>query len=211
MRCSCSARERRACPRHGAAHPRRRSPSRCGTGAMRCSCRRPTACRSVTPPSHILGLLNIVMALETGAWIRLHRRFDIDLMLHHIEPDRITDRDGRRANRSGAGRPSGSWRATTCRRCATSCGARRPVTQSVAEAVTRQNGRELGDRVRAPASCRCIACNEIEGARLDTVGRPVPGVRCGSCHWRTAKPLSPGAVGRDPGAVGFGDGRLPAR
>ena len=44
----------------------------------------------VTPPSHILGLLNIVTALETGAWIRLHRRFDIDTMLHHIETDRIT-------------------------------------------------------------------------------------------------------------------------
>lgn len=44
----------------------------------------------VTPPSHILGLLNIVMALDTGAWIRLHRRFDIDQMLHHIEADRIT-------------------------------------------------------------------------------------------------------------------------
>ena len=30
------------------------------------------------------------MALDTGAWIRLHRRFDIDQMLHHIEADRIT-------------------------------------------------------------------------------------------------------------------------
>src|SRR5215469_16746919 len=38
-----------------------------------------------TPPSHILGLLNIVTALETGAWLRLHRRFDLDLMLQHIE------------------------------------------------------------------------------------------------------------------------------
>ena len=44
----------------------------------------------MTPPSHILGLLNIVTALEAGAWIRLHRRFDVDQMLHHIESDRIT-------------------------------------------------------------------------------------------------------------------------
>ena len=44
----------------------------------------------MTPPSHILGLLNIAMALETGTWIRLHSRFDIDLMLRHIESDRIT-------------------------------------------------------------------------------------------------------------------------
>src|SRR6202042_3311784 len=43
-----------------------------------------------TPPSHILGLLNILTVLHTGAWMRLHPRFDIDRMLHHIESDRIT-------------------------------------------------------------------------------------------------------------------------
>ncbi len=43
-----------------------------------------------TPPSHILGLLNILTALRAGAWLRLHRRFDIDRMLRHIETDRIT-------------------------------------------------------------------------------------------------------------------------
>jgi len=43
-----------------------------------------------TPPSHILGLLNILTVLRTGAWMRLHPRFDIDRMLHHIESDRIT-------------------------------------------------------------------------------------------------------------------------
>jgi long-chain acyl-CoA synthetase len=43
-----------------------------------------------TPPSHILGLLNIRTALRTGTWMRLHARFDIDRMLHHIESDRIT-------------------------------------------------------------------------------------------------------------------------
>jgi len=35
----------------------------------------------MTPPSHILGLLNIATALDAGAWIRLHPRFDIDTML----------------------------------------------------------------------------------------------------------------------------------
>ena len=44
----------------------------------------------VTPASHILGLLNIMTALDTGAWLRLHPRFDVDLMLHHIGADRIT-------------------------------------------------------------------------------------------------------------------------
>ena len=44
----------------------------------------------LTPASHILGLLNIMTALDTGAWLRLHPRFDIDTMLNHIESDRIT-------------------------------------------------------------------------------------------------------------------------
>ena len=40
-----------------------------------------------------------------------------------------------------------------------------------------------------------IACNEIEGARLDTVGRPVPGTRVRIVSLEDAEPLSPGAVG----------------
>src|SRR5689334_7039953 len=43
-----------------------------------------------TPPSHILGLLNLLTAWETGACVRLHRRFDIDRVLQYIESDRIT-------------------------------------------------------------------------------------------------------------------------
>ncbi len=101
----------------------------------------------MTPPSHILGLLNIVMALETGAWIRLHRRFDVDLMLHHIETDRHHHRDGRSTNRFGAGRPSET-------------GKLRPVVAALHHVVRdsghperRRNGfpqdrRELGDRLR---------------------------------------------------------------
>ena len=77
MRCSCSAPARPACPRR-CVTPTRRSPSRCGTGVTRCDLSSADRMQIMTPPSHILGLLNIVMALETGAWIRLHRRFDID-------------------------------------------------------------------------------------------------------------------------------------
>lgn len=44
----------------------------------------------MTPPSHILGLLNIAMVLDTGAWMRLHPRFDVETMLRHIESDGIT-------------------------------------------------------------------------------------------------------------------------
>ena len=62
----------------------------------------------MTPPSHILGLLNIATALDAGAWIRLHRRFDIDTMLRHIAVRPDHHRDGRGAHRAGAGRAPGS-------------------------------------------------------------------------------------------------------
>jgi long-chain acyl-CoA synthetase len=43
-----------------------------------------------TPPSHILGLLNLLAAAEAGATVRLHARFDLDEVLRRIETDRIT-------------------------------------------------------------------------------------------------------------------------
>jgi long-chain acyl-CoA synthetase len=43
-----------------------------------------------TPPSHILGLLNLLAATSAGATVRLHRRFDLDEMLHFIEVERMT-------------------------------------------------------------------------------------------------------------------------
>ena len=43
-----------------------------------------------TPPSHILGLLNLLAAFMAGATVRLHRRFDLDRELATIEEDRLT-------------------------------------------------------------------------------------------------------------------------
>jgi acyl-CoA synthetase (AMP-forming)/AMP-acid ligase II len=43
-----------------------------------------------TPPSHILGLLNLLAAATAGATVRLHRRFDLDEVLRRIEDDRMT-------------------------------------------------------------------------------------------------------------------------
>src|ERR1700752_4859536 len=93
----------------------------------------------MTPPSHILGLLNIVMALETDAWIRLHRRFDIDLMLHHIGVDRITIEMAVApiALALAAHSDLESYDLSSLRYimwCAT------PVTRSVAETVTGRTG-----------------------------------------------------------------------
>ena len=43
-----------------------------------------------TPPSHILGLLNLLAAAAAGATVRLHRRFDLDEELRGIETERMT-------------------------------------------------------------------------------------------------------------------------
>jgi acyl-CoA synthetase (AMP-forming)/AMP-acid ligase II len=43
-----------------------------------------------TPPSHILGLLNLLTAASAGATVRLHRRFDLDTELRAIQDDRMT-------------------------------------------------------------------------------------------------------------------------
>jgi long-chain acyl-CoA synthetase len=43
-----------------------------------------------TPPSHILGLLNLLASASAGATVRLHRRFDLDEELRCIEAERMT-------------------------------------------------------------------------------------------------------------------------
>lgn len=146
-----------------------------------------------TPPSHILGLLNILTALRTGARVRLHPRFDIDRMLHHIENDRITvEMAVAPIALAIASHPTLEsydlsslryimWGAT-------------PVSAQVAETVTRRTG--IGwVPAYGTTELPVIACNPIEGARLDAVGRPVPGVDVRVVSLQTGEPLSPGEVG----------------
>jgi acyl-CoA synthetase (AMP-forming)/AMP-acid ligase II len=147
----------------------------------------------VTPPSHILGLLNIVMALDTGAWIRLHRRFDIDQMLHHIEADRITiEMAVAPIALALAAHPKlDSYDLSSLRYvmwCAT------PVTQSVAEAVTDRVGVNWVTAY-GTSELPVLTCNSLEGARLDTVGRAVPGVELRIVSLEDGKPVGPGEVG----------------
>ncbi|MFZ2530087.1 MAG: AMP-binding protein [Rhodococcus sp. (in: high G+C Gram-positive bacteria)] len=147
----------------------------------------------LTPPSHILGILNIVTALEVGAWLRLHRRFDIDVMLRHIERDRITvEMAVAPIALAMAQHPNLEsydlsslryimWGAT-------------PVTASVADTVTRRTG--IGWVPAYGASeLPVIACNPIGGARLDSVGRPVPGVSVRVVSLDTGETLPPHGVG----------------
>jgi long-chain acyl-CoA synthetase len=147
----------------------------------------------VTPPSHILGLLNIAMALDTGAWIRLHRRFDIDQMLHHIEADRITiEMAVAPIALALAAHPKlDSYDLSSLRYvmwCAT------PVTASVAEAVTATAG-VTWVTAYGTSEMPVISCNSLEGARLDTVGRPVTGVDVRVVSLENGRPVGPGEVG----------------
>ena len=147
----------------------------------------------VTPPSHILGLLNIVMALETGAWIRLHRRFDIDQMLHHIEADGITiEMAVAPIALALAAHPKlDSYDLSSLRYvmwCAT------PVTESVAEAVTARAGVNWVTAY-GTSELPVLTCNSLEGAKLDTVGRPVPGVDLRIVSLEDGTPVATGEVG----------------
>ena len=146
-----------------------------------------------TPPSHILGLLNILTALRTGAWMRLHPRFDIDRMLRHIENDRITvEMAVAPIALAIASHPELEsfdlsslrfimWGAT-------------PVSASIAETVTRRTG--VGwVPAYGTTELPVIACNPLSGPRLDAVGRPVPGVDLRVVSLETGQPLCPGEVG----------------
>jgi long-chain acyl-CoA synthetase len=146
-----------------------------------------------TPPSHILGLLNIMTALQTGVWMRLHRRFDIDSMLQHIQDDRITvEMAVAPIAMAIAAHPRLEsydlssvrfimWGAT-------------PVSADVADTVTRRTG--IGwVPAYGTTELPVIACNPLDGARLDSVGRPVPGVQVRVMSLETGEPLGPGGVG----------------
>jgi acyl-CoA synthetase (AMP-forming)/AMP-acid ligase II len=146
-----------------------------------------------TPPSHILGLLNIETALQTGVWMRLHRRFDIDRILQHIQDDRITVEMAvapialaiashpRLESYDLSSLRFIMWGAT-------------PVSESVAQTVTRRTG--IGWLpAYGTTELPVIACNPLDGARLDSVGRPVPGVQVRVVSLQAGEPVEPGEVG----------------
>jgi long-chain acyl-CoA synthetase len=146
-----------------------------------------------TPPSHILGLLNILTALRTGATVRLHPRFDLDRMLGHIEKDRITiEMAVAPIALALASHPALEsydlsslryimWGAT-------------PVSAEIAETVTRRTG--IGwVPAYGTTELPVIACNPLDGARLDAVGHAVPGVELRIVSLETGQPAHPGEVG----------------
>ena len=147
----------------------------------------------VTPPSHILGLLNIATVLEAGAWMRLHRRFDIDAMLRRIGDDRITiEMAVAPIALAIASHPHlESYDLSSLRYimwCAT------PVTASVAEEVARRTGIGFVSAY-GTSEVPVIACCPLDQPRLDTVGRPVPGVDLRIVDLGTGQEAEPGVPG----------------
>jgi len=146
-----------------------------------------------TPPSHILGLLNILTVLRTGGWMRLHPRFDIERMLRCVEKDGITvEMAVAPIALAIASHPKLEsydlsslrfimWGAT-------------PVTASIAETVTRRTG--IGwVPAYGTTELPVIACNPLAGARLDAVGKAVPGVQLRVMSLETGAPACPGEIG----------------
>ena len=146
-----------------------------------------------TPPSHILGLLNIATALQLGIWMRLHPKFNLDRMLSCIQQDKITvEMAVAPIAQAMANHPSLEsydlsslrfimWGAT-------------PVTASVAETVTRRSGVPWVPAYGA-SELPVIACNPVRGARLDSVGKAVPGVSLRVVSLETGAELGPMEAG----------------
>ncbi len=149
-----------------------------------------------TPPSHILGLLNLLAAAAAGASVRIHRRFDLDEVLRCIGADRITlEMAVAPIALAMANHPRLEefdlsslryimWGAT-------------PVTPSVAESVTRRTG--VGFLPAYGASeLPVLACNPVDRPdewRLDSAGLPPAEVELRVVDLDTGAVLESGGIG----------------
>ncbi len=149
-----------------------------------------------TPPSHILGLLNLLAAAEAGATVRLHRRFDLDAVLQAIETDRMTlEMAVAPIALAMANHPRLEefdlsslryimWGAT-------------PVTASVAERVTARTGVRWLCAYGA-SEFPVLACNPVAAPRswrLDSAGLPPAGVQLRVADLDTGRVLASGETG----------------
>ncbi len=149
-----------------------------------------------TPPSHILGLLNLLAAASAGATVRLHRRFDLDEVLHRIESERMTLEMAvapialAMANHPDIERYDLSslryimWGAT-------------PVSEHVARVVTQRTGIRWLPAYGA-SEVPVIACNPVDDPgswRLDSAGLPPKGIALRVADLDTGAILAPGEIG----------------
>ena len=159
-----------------------------------------------TPPSHILGLLNLLAAAQAGATVRLHRRFDLDEVLNRVESDRIT--------LEMAVAPIALAMANHPRLEAFDLSSLRyimwgatPVTASVAETVTARTGVRFLAAYGA-SEVPVLAANPVHEPdrwRLDSAGLPPVGVQLRVADLGTGEALPPGETGevqaRSPSAM----------
>jgi long-chain acyl-CoA synthetase len=149
-----------------------------------------------TPPSHILGLLNLLAALSAGATVRLHRRFDLDEVLHRIASEKMTLEMAvapialAMANHPRLEEYDLSslryimWGAT-------------PVTESVAASVTERTGVRWLPAYGA-SEVPVIAANPVERPgewRLDSAGLPPTGVELRIADLESGEVLPAGETG----------------
>ena len=149
-----------------------------------------------TPPSHILGLLNLLTAIAAGATVRLHRRFDLDEVLQRIASEKMTLEMAvapialALANHPGLEDYDLSslryimWGAT-------------PVSESVAAVVTQRTGVRWLPAYGA-SEVPVIAANPVARPsqwRLDSAGLPPDGVALRIADLETGAILPCGEVG----------------
>jgi len=149
-----------------------------------------------TPPSHILGLLNLLAAARAGASVRLHRRFDLDELLRHIQDERMTlEMAVAPIALAMANHPDLEsydlsslryimWGAT-------------PVTEAVAETVTARTGVRWLPAYGA-SEVPVISCNPVdrpEQWRLDSAGLPPAGVELRVVDLESGAVLPAGGIG----------------
>ena len=178
----------------GRGTPTAPSPSPSRIGGRRSGCHRADRMQIMTPPSHILGLLNIATALDAGAWIRLHPRFDVDTMLRHIESDRITvEMAVAPIALAMAAHPELERFDLSSLRYVMWCAT--PVTPSVADERDPAGRRALGDRLRRQR----VAGHLVQPARRRRGWTPsggrCPASSCASCRWRRRAAADPGEDG----------------
>jgi long-chain acyl-CoA synthetase len=149
-----------------------------------------------TPPSHILGLLNLLAATAAGATVRLHARFDLDEILRRIESERMTlEMAVAPIALALANHPHLEdhdlsslryimWGAT-------------PVTGAVAKAVTARTGVRWLPAYGA-SELPVITANPVDRPaewRLDSAGLPPPEVQLRVVDLGTGEVLEPGGIG----------------
>ncbi len=149
-----------------------------------------------TPPSHILGLLNLLASVSAGATVRLHRRFDLDEVLRRIESERMTlEMAVAPIALAMANHPTLEdfdlsslryimWGAT-------------PVSEQVARLVTERSGVRWLPAYGA-SELPVIAGNLVDDPgswRLDSAGLPPEGVELRVVDLDGGAVLAPGEVG----------------